>query len=77
MENENMKKKTILLTLLATCLLVWGCDTKTKNVDSCGDGYLDPGEECDQEELSVTNCQQLGYYEQGNLPTMGMGCLTI
>ena len=56
--------KTTCQMLIAACLVLWGCDTKTKNVDACGDGYLDPGEQCDQDELSVTNCQQLGYYEQ-------------
>lgn len=59
-----MDVKAACTLLIAACCLPWGCDTKTKNVDACGDGYLDPGEECDQEELSFTNCQQLGYYEQ-------------
>ncbi len=65
-----MNVKTACTLLIAACWLVAGCETKTKNVDSCGDGYLDPGEECDRDELSVTNCQQLGYYEQ----VAALGC---
>ena len=56
-----MKKRTILLTLLATCLMLWSCDTKTKNVDSCGDGFVDPGEQCDTT-VGENSCQSLGYY---------------
>jgi len=57
-----MTTRTILLTLLATCLMLWSCDTKTKNVDQCGDGIIDPGEDCDGSVLTISNCEQLGYY---------------
>jgi cysteine-rich repeat protein len=53
-------KTAITLTLLS-CLLPWGCDTKTKNVDSCGDGFVDPGEQCDTT-VGENSCASLGYY---------------
>ncbi|MBU1241740.1 SUMF1/EgtB/PvdO family nonheme iron enzyme [Myxococcota bacterium] len=59
-----MKNRTTLLTLLAVCLMLVACDTKTKSVDSCGDGFVDPGEECDGSEMTATTCTELGYYEQ-------------
>ena len=56
-----MKKRTTLLTLLAVCLMLVACDTKTKNVDSCGDGFADPGEQCDTT-VGENSCASLGYY---------------
>ena len=56
-----MTKKTLVSMLLGTCLLVWSCETNTKNVDSCGDGFVDPGEECDTT-VGEHTCQSLGYY---------------
>jgi len=44
--------------------LMVSCDTKVNNTSSCGDGIQDPGEDCDGSELSVPDCQALGYYEQ-------------
>ena len=45
------------------CLSV-ACETKTRTVDSCGDGFLDSSEECDGNQMSVTTCAELGYYDQ-------------
>ncbi len=59
-----MTKNAPFSLLIAACLLLLGCDTKTKNVDSCGDDFLDPGEECDGSQLTVNTCTDLGYYEQ-------------
>jgi len=59
-----MTMKTSCSVLIAACLLMLGCDTKTKNVDSCGDDFLDPGEECDGNQLTVNTCTDLGYYDQ-------------
>ncbi len=50
------------------------CDSGTKNVDSCGDGFLDPGEECDKNEMTVTACQDLGFYEQLDVLTCKDDC---
>jgi len=41
--------------------MLWSCDTKTKNVDSCGDGFVDPGEQCDTT-VGEHSCASLGYY---------------
>ncbi len=54
----------ILLFVIFPWVVFSGCDAGTKVVDSCGDGFLDPGEECDGSEMVATNCQELGYYEQ-------------
>ncbi len=55
-----------------TCLLLMAtaCETPVTNTDSCGDGYLDPGEDCDREAMSVPGCAELGYYAQ----TGPLGC---
>ena len=53
-----------LLTLLFIApFLLGSCDTKTKNVDSCGDGFVDPGEECDGD-IGENSCASLGHYNQ-------------
>ncbi|PKN47144.1 MAG: hypothetical protein CVU59_03895 [Deltaproteobacteria bacterium HGW-Deltaproteobacteria-17] len=63
-----MMRKTVLTLTLAICLWAWGCDADTKNVDSCGDGFLDPGEECDGTNLDNESCASLGFYNvAGNL----------
>ncbi|MBU1068901.1 SUMF1/EgtB/PvdO family nonheme iron enzyme [Myxococcota bacterium] len=69
-----MKNRTILLTLIATCLMLVACDTKTKTVDSCGDGFLDPGEVCDGSEMTATTCAELGYYDQQGILTCKSDC---
>ncbi len=68
--------KTSFCVLCVLICLVWtaGCDTKTKALDRCGDGFLDPGEECDKNELSVGSCTELGYYEQAGLLTCLSDC---
>jgi hypothetical protein len=62
-----MTMKTAIAMLLGTCLLLLGCDADTKTVDSCGDGFLDPGEECDKSELGGQTCLSLGHYIDGQL----------
>ncbi len=51
-------------------LFLFSCETKVKSNDSCGDGFLDPGESCDGADLAGQTCQSLGYY----LPTGALGC---
>ncbi|PKN22709.1 MAG: hypothetical protein CVU65_14840 [Deltaproteobacteria bacterium HGW-Deltaproteobacteria-22] len=41
--------------------MLWSCDTKTKNVDSCGDDFRDPTEDCDGPDLRNMNCIYMGY----------------
>ena len=57
-----MKYRSLLLTLGLTLLAA--CDADTKSVAACGDGFLDPGEECDGAAFSVNTCMDLGYYAQ-------------
>ncbi|MBU1413927.1 SUMF1/EgtB/PvdO family nonheme iron enzyme [Myxococcota bacterium] len=68
-----MTTKTMIVMLLGTCLLLFGCDADTKNVDSCGDGFIDPGEECDIN-VGDTTCASLGYYSQAGLLTCNIDC---
>ena len=66
------------LNILVFAFFPWlvfsACDAGTKNVDSCGDGFLDPGEACDGSEMVATNCQELGYYEQFGALKCGSEC---
>jgi len=57
-----MKNRTILLTLILACMMLWSCDTKTKNVDNCGNNFIDPGEACDGTNLQEQTCGSLGHY---------------
>ena len=57
-----MKNRITLLTLLATCLMLWSCDDTTKKKEGCGNGLLDLGEECDGSQLQNATCASLGHY---------------
>ena len=57
-------KKFPSCVMCVVLLILGACDTKTKVVDACGDGLIDPDEQCDGAALQVQNCQQLGYYQQ-------------
>ncbi len=48
----------------AAALGLGACETKVKKIDACGDGVLDPGEDCDGNTLGISRCIDLGYYEQ-------------
>ncbi|MBU1244168.1 hypothetical protein KJ612_13270 [Myxococcota bacterium] len=49
------------------CAAFWAaCDTKVKNQDNCGDGFLDPGEACDGPDFGQATCLDHGFY-QGSL----------
>jgi len=50
--------------VVISLMLMTACDAKVKRVGSCGDGFLDPDEECDGIELRFTDCASLGYHEQ-------------
>jgi cysteine-rich repeat protein len=56
-----MNKFFTLFVLFASVLSFAGCDTKTRNVNACGDGFIDPGEECDVT-LGEASCASLGHY---------------
>jgi formylglycine-generating enzyme required for sulfatase activity len=55
-------------------VLLGACDTNTKTVDACGDGFLDPGEACDGGQMTATTCVELGYYEQTDTLTCRSDC---
>ncbi len=61
-------KKSILPILCF--LLLSACEVKTKPVSSCGDAFLDHGEECDLTVWSATDCRDLGYHQEGVLSCM-------
>jgi len=70
-----MRKYTIFLKyLILLTFFLYSCDTKTKSVGNCGDGFLDPEEECDQTEFTIVRCQELGYYEQNGDLTCNGDC---
>jgi len=54
-----MKIRAFLVMSWLVCL--GSCDVDTKAIAACGDGFVDPGEECD---LTVGDhtCQSLGHY---------------
>ena len=69
-----MTTKTAITLILISCLIAVGCDTKTKNVDSCGDGFVGPGEQCDTD-VGEHSCQSLGYYNALGQPRCNADCM--
>ena len=65
-----MRRAYLPRIMLFLALALIACDTKVKATDSCGDGFLDPGEACDGADLAGQTCQSLGYYQ----PTGALGC---
>ena len=55
-----MRKHGSCILLLGLYFLV-ACQTKTTNVDACGDGVVDPGEHCDSN-TGGQSCASLGHY---------------
>jgi formylglycine-generating enzyme required for sulfatase activity len=56
-----MRTSKIIGVLIMACLSLGSCDSKIKNVGSCGDGFVDPGEDCDGT-VGEATCGTLGYY---------------
>ncbi|MBU1069352.1 cadherin repeat domain-containing protein, partial [Myxococcota bacterium] len=52
----------LLLLLFFSALLQVACDADTKSVGHCGDGFLDPSEQCDGTDFGGTTCGTLGHY---------------
>ena len=49
----------------AICLILFvlsGCDEKNSSAEKCGDGIVDPGEECDGLNLDGHRCEEYGYH---------------
>ena len=70
-----MRTQTLFAVMFSICALN-GC-TKTKNVGACGDGFLDPGEACDQDQSTVSNCSELGFYLQNGSVGCDSDCTLI
>ncbi len=70
--------RRLFFTMLMIAPFLFGsCDTKTKNVDSCGDGFIDPGEQCDGSNLGGASCSTLGYYEVDGVLTCSSQCQLV
>lgn len=54
--------QTCLVLVLSLALA--GCPAEIKTIESCGDGLVDPGEQCDGADTTAGNCEDLGYYQQ-------------
>ncbi len=62
--------RTILA--LFTLILAFGCTSEVVKNDNCGDGVLDSGEECDDNEFGGATCENFGYY--GGTIYCSIGC---
>ncbi len=52
--------------MIIPALLLWtfsACDDQVKVSEACGDGFVDPGEQCDGAELQGQTCATLGHYQ--------------
>ena len=45
-----------------------------KTVDSCGDEFIDPGEDCDGAQLNGASCTSIGYYNAAGTLRCTAGC---
>ncbi|MBU1535255.1 hypothetical protein KKF84_08030, partial [Myxococcota bacterium] len=50
------------LAVFMSFMFFWGCDVSNSNIDTCGDGVIDVGEECDGANLGSSSCNTLGYH---------------
>ncbi len=68
--------KTLARTIIfpALWLLACGCDDQVTVQDSCGDGFVDPGEQCDGANLDGASCQSLGHYRLQGVLSCTAGC---
>jgi len=57
-----MRDRSVLFIITAICLGLSACDDPAKTVDACGDGFIDPAEECDGSNLQGQTCESLGHY---------------
>ncbi len=66
-----MKKQCFLIFYVL--IVVSACKTEVKTTSSCGDNFLDPGEECDGSQFIAGTCQELGFYQ--GTPACAAGCV--
>ncbi len=61
---SQMRSTMWMLFLVMGFVCFSGCKKKISAADRCGDGFLDPGEECDRDIMPASTCMELGYYDQ-------------
>jgi len=71
---RTLKFFTLLISLTLTTLSLAACDTKVKVKDACGDGFVDPDEQCDGADLAGATCASLGFYSVSALPACHADC---
>ncbi len=69
-----MRTNSLLIPLVLVLLVMVACDSKTKTVDSCGDGFVDPGEDCDGSALNGGSCTSLGFYKADGVLACNAEC---
>ncbi len=69
-----MSGKIIISAIVFTFFAVSACDDGVKNTASCGDGFVDPGEECDGD-VGEATCGSLGHYNIGGTLSCRADCL--
>ncbi|MBU1242590.1 DUF4215 domain-containing protein [Myxococcota bacterium] len=67
-------KPWIFLVGLSSIAFFSSCKVDPKTVDACGDGIVDPGEECDQGEFGGVTCNALGFYGDDGILSCGADC---
>ncbi|PKN26695.1 MAG: hypothetical protein CVU65_04900 [Deltaproteobacteria bacterium HGW-Deltaproteobacteria-22] len=67
--------RTFFFCLGLVILALSGCKTKVSTQEHCGDGFVDPGEECDGPELGEATCGTLGYYDTLAQLTCASDCM--
>jgi len=70
-----MKHSTQMFVLFMTFFLLGAaCDDSVTVKDSCGDGFVDPDEQCDGANLGGASCQSLGHYRIEGALTCTAAC---
>ena len=67
-------RTTIHLVWLLVLFGSASCSTETRTVDSCGDGFVDPGEDCDGSALGGASCTSLGFYKADGVLACTAAC---
>ncbi len=57
-----MRKNPWWMLCVFSLFVIAACDDPVVTKDPCGDGFLDPGEQCDGDDLNGESCESLGYY---------------
>ncbi len=60
--------------LMVLAAFLSACETKVVTKSACGDGFLDPGEECEPGDLQGQTCATLGHYNPDGLLGCSVNC---